>query len=137
MYLFDILLLGPMAFRNGIATILENKEILKVSLVNAPETLVCDCVDILQVCFHPQVVHNCREIAACLGGQFGVKLDNVFDTQVRLFEGSNARATWLIFMLPSLLFLNLTFSHLRVQRWQTSCASTQPWGASFPTELAR
>lgn len=55
----------------------------------------------MQVCFHPQVIHNCREIAACLGGQFGVKLDNVFDTQVRLFGGSNARATWLIFTFPS------------------------------------
>lgn len=31
MYLFDILLLGSMAFRNGLSSILENKAILKVS----------------------------------------------------------------------------------------------------------
>lgn len=45
MFLFDILLLGPMGFRNGISSILENKHILKVSPVNTPETPFCDCVD--------------------------------------------------------------------------------------------
>ncbi|XP_011615048.1 piRNA biogenesis protein EXD1 [Takifugu rubripes] len=56
-YLFDILILGSMAFRNGLSSILENKEILKV-------------------------LHDCRDVAGCLIGQFGVKLTNVFDTQV-------------------------------------------------------
>ncbi|TWW72195.1 piRNA biogenesis protein EXD1 [Takifugu flavidus] len=56
-YLFDILMLGSMAFRNGLSSILENKEILKV-------------------------LHDCRDVAGCLIGQFGVKLTNVFDTQV-------------------------------------------------------
>uniref|UniRef100_A0A8D3CF83 3'-5' exonuclease domain-containing protein n=1 Tax=Scophthalmus maximus TaxID=52904 RepID=A0A8D3CF83_SCOMX len=56
-YLFDILLLGAQAFRNGLSMILENKHILKV-------------------------MHDCRTIAGCLIAQFGVKLTNVFDTQV-------------------------------------------------------
>lgn len=80
MYLFDILVLGPTTFRNGISSILENKETLKVSPVNKPETL-----GDAEVCFHLQVLHGCREMAACLMGQFGVQLNNVFDTQVRLF----------------------------------------------------
>lgn len=41
--------------------------------------------DYQQVWFHPQVLHDCRNIAGCLIGQFGVKLTNVFDTQVRVF----------------------------------------------------
>ncbi|XP_057716257.1 piRNA biogenesis protein EXD1 isoform X2 [Corythoichthys intestinalis] len=56
-YLFDILLLGAKAFKNGLSMILENKRILKV-------------------------IHDCRLIAGCLMTQFGVKLTNVFDTQV-------------------------------------------------------
>ncbi|XP_028994094.1 piRNA biogenesis protein EXD1 isoform X2 [Betta splendens] len=56
-YLFDILLLGARAFKNGLTMILENKHVLKV-------------------------VHDCRAIAGCLIAQFGVKLTNVFDTQV-------------------------------------------------------
>ncbi|KAF6731614.1 Exonuclease 3'-5' domain-containing protein 1 [Oryzias melastigma] len=56
-YLFDILLLGTQAFRNGLSFILESKHILKV-------------------------IHDCRAIAGCLMAQFGVKLMNVFDTQV-------------------------------------------------------
>ncbi|XP_035024776.1 piRNA biogenesis protein EXD1 [Hippoglossus stenolepis] len=56
-YLFDILLLGARAFKNGLSMILENKQILKV-------------------------MHDCRAIAGCLIAQFGVKLTNVFDTQV-------------------------------------------------------
>ncbi|XP_060938987.1 piRNA biogenesis protein EXD1 [Limanda limanda] len=56
-YLFDILLLGARAFKNGLSMILENKQILKV-------------------------IHDCRAIAGCLISQFGVKLTNVFDTQV-------------------------------------------------------
>uniref|UniRef100_A0A665W0T1 Exonuclease 3'-5' domain containing 1 n=1 Tax=Echeneis naucrates TaxID=173247 RepID=A0A665W0T1_ECHNA len=56
-YLFDILLLGPRAFKNGLSMIMENKDILKV-------------------------IHDCRAIAGCLIAQYGVKLTNVFDTQV-------------------------------------------------------
>ncbi|KAI5622539.1 piRNA biogenesis protein EXD1 [Silurus asotus] len=56
-YLFDILLLGARAFRNGLSTILESKNILKV-------------------------MHDCRRISGCLSAQFGVNLLNVFDTQV-------------------------------------------------------
>ncbi|XP_078145764.1 piRNA biogenesis protein EXD1 [Centroberyx gerrardi] len=56
-YLFDILLLGARAFKNGLSMILENEHILKV-------------------------IHDCRDIAGCLTVQFGVNLINVFDTQV-------------------------------------------------------
>ncbi|XP_063764551.1 piRNA biogenesis protein EXD1 isoform X2 [Eleginops maclovinus] len=56
-YLFDILVLGPRAFKNGLAMILEKKHTLKV-------------------------IHDCRALAGCLIAQFGVKLTNVFDTQV-------------------------------------------------------
>ncbi|XP_068436759.1 piRNA biogenesis protein EXD1 isoform X2 [Clinocottus analis] len=56
-YLFDILLLGARAFKNGLSMILESKRILKV-------------------------IHDCRALAGCLNAQFGVKLTNVFDTQV-------------------------------------------------------
>ncbi|XP_062295759.1 piRNA biogenesis protein EXD1 [Scomber scombrus] len=57
-YLFDILLLGARAFKNGLSMILESKHILKV-------------------------IHDCRAIAGCLITQFGVKLTNVFDTQLQ------------------------------------------------------
>ncbi|KAK3523633.1 hypothetical protein QTP70_005837 [Hemibagrus guttatus] len=56
-YLFDILLLGARAFRNGLSSILESTDILKV-------------------------MHDCRRISGCLMAQFGVNLLNVFDTQV-------------------------------------------------------
>ncbi|XP_042720433.1 piRNA biogenesis protein EXD1 isoform X1 [Lagopus leucura] len=56
-FLFDIFLLGPQAFRNGLRTVLEDKNILKV-------------------------MHDCRWISNCLFHQYNVLLDNVFDTQV-------------------------------------------------------
>lgn len=56
-YLFDILLLGARAFKNGLSGILESKNILKV-------------------------MHDCRRISGCLMAQFSVNLVNVFDTQV-------------------------------------------------------
>uniref|UniRef100_A0A3B4AQX5 3'-5' exonuclease domain-containing protein n=1 Tax=Periophthalmus magnuspinnatus TaxID=409849 RepID=A0A3B4AQX5_9GOBI len=56
-YLFDILLLGARAFKNGLSMILQSQRILKV-------------------------IHDCRAIAGCLSAQFGVNLTNVFDTQV-------------------------------------------------------
>ncbi|KAG7274315.1 hypothetical protein CRUP_024010 [Coryphaenoides rupestris] len=56
-YLFDILLLGARAFKNGLFMILQSTCILKV-------------------------VHDCRGLASALMAQFGVSLTNVFDTQV-------------------------------------------------------
>ncbi|XP_076017654.1 piRNA biogenesis protein EXD1 [Genypterus blacodes] len=56
-YLFDILALGSRAFKNGLSMILEDQHILKV-------------------------IHDCRAVSGCLIAQFGVKLANVFDTQV-------------------------------------------------------
>ncbi|TSL04206.1 piRNA biogenesis protein EXD1 [Bagarius yarrelli] len=56
-YLFDILLLGARAFKNGLSSILESSDTLKV-------------------------VHDCRRISGCLMVQFGVNMVNVFDTQV-------------------------------------------------------
>ncbi|CAL8300090.1 unnamed protein product [Boreogadus saida] len=56
-YLFDILLLGAQAFKNGLSMILQSQRMLKV-------------------------VHDCRGVASSLLAQFGVKLTNVFDTQV-------------------------------------------------------
>ncbi|XP_051578403.1 piRNA biogenesis protein EXD1 isoform X2 [Myxocyprinus asiaticus] len=56
-YLFDVLLLGGRAFKNGLSMILENPHMLKV-------------------------IHDCRCVARCLKAQFGVNLTNVFDTQV-------------------------------------------------------
>ncbi|XP_058848162.1 piRNA biogenesis protein EXD1-like [Acipenser ruthenus] len=56
-YLFDILLLGARAFKNGLTRILEDSNILKV-------------------------IHDCRGISGCLYHQYAVNLANIFDTQV-------------------------------------------------------
>lgn len=56
-YIFDILLLGPRVFKNGLQMVLEDKGILKV-------------------------VHDCRWLGNCLSQQYSVVLTNVFDTQV-------------------------------------------------------
>ncbi|XP_066200356.1 piRNA biogenesis protein EXD1 [Saccopteryx leptura] len=56
-YLFDIFLLGSRAFNNGLQMVLEDKRILKV-------------------------IHDCRWLSDCLSHQYGVMLNNVFDTQV-------------------------------------------------------
>ncbi|XP_054684943.1 piRNA biogenesis protein EXD1 isoform X2 [Grus americana] len=56
-FLFDIFLLGPQAFKNGLQMVLEDKNILKV-------------------------MHDCRWISDCLFHQYGILLVNVFDTQV-------------------------------------------------------
>ncbi|XP_043119342.1 piRNA biogenesis protein EXD1 isoform X2 [Puntigrus tetrazona] len=55
-YLFDLLLLGAQAFKNGLSMILENPHILKV-------------------------VHDGRCVSRCLRAEFRVHLTNVFDTQ--------------------------------------------------------
>ncbi|XP_007938696.2 piRNA biogenesis protein EXD1 [Orycteropus afer afer] len=56
-YLFDIFLLGSRAFKNGLQMVLEDKRILKV-------------------------IHDCRWLSDCLFHQYGILLNNVFDTQV-------------------------------------------------------
>ncbi|XP_072594403.1 piRNA biogenesis protein EXD1 isoform X1 [Vulpes vulpes] len=56
-YLFDIFLLGSRAFNNGLQMVLEDKKILKV-------------------------IHDCRWLSDCLSHQYGILLNNVFDTQV-------------------------------------------------------
>ncbi|XP_054572315.1 piRNA biogenesis protein EXD1 isoform X3 [Eptesicus fuscus] len=56
-YLFDIFLLGNRAFNNGLQMVLEDKKILKV-------------------------IHDCRWLSDCLSHQYGILLNNVFDTQV-------------------------------------------------------
>ncbi|KAM3920375.1 piRNA biogenesis protein EXD1 [Leptodactylus fuscus] len=56
-YIFDMLLLGPGVFKNGLQMVLEDKSILKV-------------------------VHDCRWLGNFLSHQYGVILNNVFDTQV-------------------------------------------------------
>ncbi|KAM6181903.1 piRNA biogenesis protein EXD1 isoform 2-T2 [Erethizon dorsatum] len=56
-YLFDVFLLGSRAFNNGLQMILEDKRILKV-------------------------MHDCRWLSDCLFHQYGIMLNNVFDTQV-------------------------------------------------------
>ncbi|XP_053330421.1 piRNA biogenesis protein EXD1 [Spea bombifrons] len=56
-YLFDVLILGPKIFKNGLQVVLEDKSILKV-------------------------IHDCRWLGDFLSHQYGVVLSNVFDTQV-------------------------------------------------------
>ncbi|KAM6202924.1 LOW QUALITY PROTEIN: piRNA biogenesis protein EXD1 [Rhynchocyon petersi] len=56
-YLFDIFLLGSRAFNNGLQMVLEDRRILKV-------------------------IHDCRWLSDCLSHQYGILLNNVFDTQV-------------------------------------------------------
>ncbi|XP_060119303.1 piRNA biogenesis protein EXD1 isoform X2 [Heteronotia binoei] len=56
-FLFDIFLLGPQVFKNGLQMILEDRNILKV-------------------------IHDCRWLSDCLSHQYGIMLSNVFDTQV-------------------------------------------------------
>ncbi|KAM6335851.1 LOW QUALITY PROTEIN: piRNA biogenesis protein EXD1 [Podargus strigoides] len=62
-FLFDIFLLGPRAFKNGLQMVLEDKNILKV-------------------------MHDCCWISDCLFQQYGVLVFNVFDTQVVPFKYS-------------------------------------------------
>ncbi|TRY81430.1 hypothetical protein DNTS_008149 [Danionella cerebrum] len=93
-YLFDVLLLGGQAFKNGLAMILENQRILKV-------------------------VHDCRCISRCLRSEFRVKLNNVFDTQVAdLLMFFNETAGFLpdrVCSLSELLKLHLRLSNTELQ----------------------
>ncbi|OCT68790.1 piRNA biogenesis protein EXD1 isoform X1 [Xenopus laevis] len=56
-YLFDVLVLGSKVFKNGLQMVLEDKGILKV-------------------------IHDCRWLGDILSHQYGIILNNVFDTQV-------------------------------------------------------
>ncbi|KAM8917572.1 piRNA biogenesis protein EXD1, partial [Spinachia spinachia] len=93
-YLFDILILGDRAFKNGLSMILENVHILKV-------------------------IHDCRAIAGCLSAQFGVKLSNVFDTQVADVMGFSSKTGGLLPNRVSTLQEVLTL-HLKVPPSQLS-----------------
>uniref|UniRef100_UPI00358E37EC piRNA biogenesis protein EXD1-like n=1 Tax=Myxine glutinosa TaxID=7769 RepID=UPI00358E37EC len=57
LFLFDILSIGAEGFKNGLKSILQDENILKV-------------------------MHDCRLLSDCTYYQFGVYLCNVFDTQV-------------------------------------------------------
>ncbi|XP_061651895.1 piRNA biogenesis protein EXD1 isoform X2 [Phyllopteryx taeniolatus] len=83
-YLFDILSLGARAFKNGLTMILENKCILKV-------------------------IHDCRAIGGCLMAQFGVKLTNVFDTQVQEVQLMEMCTSLWYWSLNQPLFLSYLF----------------------------
>uniref|UniRef100_F6VJL5 Exonuclease 3'-5' domain containing 1 n=1 Tax=Xenopus tropicalis TaxID=8364 RepID=F6VJL5_XENTR len=56
-YLFDVLVLGSKVFKNGLQMVLEDTGILKV-------------------------IHDCRWLGDILSYQYGIILNNVFDTQV-------------------------------------------------------
>lgn len=56
-FLFDMCSLGPNGIKEGLGKVLVNPDILKV-------------------------IHDCRFVADALLHQYGVKLENVFDTQV-------------------------------------------------------
>ncbi|KAK0137602.1 piRNA biogenesis protein EXD1 [Merluccius polli] len=89
-YLFDILLLGAQAFKNGLSMILQSTRILKVKSESSisvgppqpslPWTVIVSIVTPPHV--FTQVLHDCRGVASSLLTQFGVNLTNVFDTQV-------------------------------------------------------
>lgn len=92
-----------------------------------------------------QVIHNCRAIAGCLIGQFGVKLTYVFDTQVHvqfvrrlsLEHHSITCAPCGFSCFSTLCLVELSyflFFSLHVLRWQMSCGSTQSQEVSFQTE---
>uniref|UniRef100_A0A2K6T9F7 Exonuclease 3'-5' domain containing 1 n=1 Tax=Saimiri boliviensis boliviensis TaxID=39432 RepID=A0A2K6T9F7_SAIBB len=86
-YLFDIFLLGSRAFNNGLQMILEDKRILKV-------------------------IHDCRWLSDCLSHQYGILLNNVFDTQ------ENPEVWFIRPVSPSLLkILALEAAYLLPLRW--------------------
>ncbi|XP_077674990.1 piRNA biogenesis protein EXD1 [Eretmochelys imbricata] len=95
-FLFDIFLLGPRVFKNGLQMVLEDKNILKVSvqkggracvkwLSHISKKLHLDIESTARfqhLSLVLQVIHDCRLISDCLSHQYGVILSNVFDTQV-------------------------------------------------------
>ncbi len=60
-FLFDMCSLGPVGFKEGMSSIITNPNILKVT-------------------------HDCRFMADALLHQYGVRIENVFDTQVYIYE---------------------------------------------------
>lgn len=70
------------------------------------------------------MIHDCRAIAGCLSVQFGLKMNNVFDTQVN-------RWLWLFICIFPRLY---SFNVFRVSRLRMSCASTQRQVGFFLTE---
>lgn len=109
-YLFDILLLGGPAFKNGLSMILENTHILKV-------------------------LHDCRCITRCLRTEFRVQLTNVFDTQVAelllFFNESGGFLPDRPASLPELLQLHLRLTTAEIQplcsKQQQSRECVQLW----------
>ncbi|XP_053881403.1 piRNA biogenesis protein EXD1 isoform X5 [Malaclemys terrapin pileata] len=95
-FLFDIFLLGPRVFKNGLQMVLEDKNILKVSVQKGGRVCVKWLnhiskklqLDIESTAMFKhlssvlQVIHDCRSISDCLSHQYGIILSNVFDTQV-------------------------------------------------------
>ncbi|XP_065491973.1 piRNA biogenesis protein EXD1 isoform X2 [Caloenas nicobarica] len=129
-FLFDIFLLGPQAFKNGLQMVLEDKNILKV-------------------------MHDCRWISDCLFHQYGVLLFNVFDTQenpdiwflrpfpASLLEALALKAMYLLLLHSSLmdsLMSDLTavvHDYLNVYRTGSGdhLGSTKPICMELPEEL--
>ena len=62
-FLFDMCSLGPAGVKNGLANILTNAKVVKV-------------------------IHDCRFMSDAFVHEYGVKLNNVFDTQVSLIRRS-------------------------------------------------
>ncbi|KAM6075100.1 piRNA biogenesis protein EXD1 isoform 1-T1 [Chlamydotis macqueenii] len=131
-FLFDIFLLGPQAFKNGLQMVLEDKNVLKV-------------------------MHDCRWISDCLFHQYGVLLFNVFDTQenpdiwfLRPFPASLLKALALkamyLLLLHSSLMDNLmsdltavVHDYLNVYRTGSGdqLGSTKPTCTELPKELRK
>ncbi|XP_065696212.1 piRNA biogenesis protein EXD1 isoform X2 [Patagioenas fasciata] len=129
-FLFDIFLLGPQAFKNGLQMVLEDKNILKV-------------------------MHDCRWISDCLFHQYSVLLFNVFDTQenpdmwflrpfpASLLEALALKAMYLLLLHSSLmdsLMSDLTavvHDYLNVYRTgsEDHLGSTKPICMELPEEL--
>jgi len=76
-----------------------------------------------------QVIHDCRAIAGCLIAQFGVKLTNVFDTQVHV-----QYFRWQTFSHVCLSIIIACFCFYMCFRLQMSCASPLRLEVSSPIE---
>ncbi|KAM6311650.1 LOW QUALITY PROTEIN: piRNA biogenesis protein EXD1 [Aegotheles albertisi] len=105
-FLFDIFLLGPQAFKNGLQMVLEDKNILKV-------------------------MHDCCWISDCLFHR-GVLLFNVFDTQVAdALQFSTARGGFLphrVCMLQECLM-----RHLKIpSKWDAIMKGRQQMASENP-----
>ncbi|XP_059675906.1 piRNA biogenesis protein EXD1 [Gavia stellata] len=106
-FLFDIFLLGPQAFKNGLQMVLEDKNILKV-------------------------MHDCRWISDCLFHQYGVLLSNVFDTQVAdALQFSMATGGFLPHRVCTLQ--ECVMQHLKIpSKWDAIMKSRQQMASANP-----